>query len=42
MNPFSFSGIGATTLYTIGAPYLDDSIKSKNSPFYFGMEFALN
>ena len=29
-------GIGATTIYVIGAPYLDDSIPNNESPFYFG------
>jgi len=29
-------GIGSTTVYTIGAPYLDDSIGNEESPFYFG------
>ena len=24
------------TLYTIGTSYLDDSVKNKNSPNYFG------
>lgn len=28
-------GVGGTTVYVIGAPYLDDSISKKESPFYF-------
>ena len=33
----SWLGIGGTTVYVIGAPYLDDSIDKKDSPLYFGM-----
>ena len=32
-------GVGGTTVYVIGAPYLDDSISKKDSPFYFSMRF---
>ncbi|GFT22263.1 solute carrier organic anion transporter family member 4A1 [Nephila pilipes] len=28
-------GFGYTAYYTIGAPYLDDNVKKKNSPMYF-------
>ncbi len=37
------SGIGATTIYVIGAPYLDDSIPNNESPFYFGkLEYSFD
>lgn len=29
------NGFGYTAYYTIGAPYLDDNVKKKNSPMYF-------
>jgi len=35
---FSLLGIGSTTVYTIGAPYLDDSIGTRDSPLYFGIQ----
>jgi len=37
----SLMAIGGTTLYTIGTPYLDDSVKNKNSPTYFGITLAV-
>ena len=38
---YKIVGIGSTTVYTIGAPYLDDSIDNKNSPLYFGITIAV-
>lgn len=34
-------GFGSLAFYTIGTSYLDDSVKKKNSPVYFGTLFAL-
>ncbi|XP_035215008.1 solute carrier organic anion transporter family member 74D-like [Stegodyphus dumicola] len=34
-------GIGTLAFYIIGTSYLDDSIKKKNSPVYFGTLFSL-
>ena len=34
-------GIGGTTVFVIGAPYLDDSIDKKDSPLYFGTLYLL-
>ncbi|XP_057381266.1 solute carrier organic anion transporter family member 74D-like isoform X1 [Daphnia carinata] len=38
---YSLMGIGATTIYVIGAPYLDDSIPNNDSPFYFAITIAV-
>lgn len=35
------NGFGYTAYYTIGAPYLDDNVKKKNSPLYFSAMGAL-
>ncbi|XP_015911105.1 solute carrier organic anion transporter family member 74D isoform X1 [Parasteatoda tepidariorum] len=35
------NGFGYTAYYTIGAPYLDDNVKKKNSPMYFSAMAAL-
>ncbi|GFR12861.1 solute carrier organic anion transporter family member 4A1 [Trichonephila clavata] len=38
-------GFGYTAYYTIGAPYLDDNVRKKNSPMYFSgycMKFSSN
>lgn len=29
-------GMGQTAVYTLGIPYMDDNISSKQSPLYFG------
>ncbi|CAL1277923.1 unnamed protein product [Larinioides sclopetarius] len=34
-------GFGYTAYYTIGAPYLDDNVRKKNSPMYFSAMAAL-
>lgn len=34
-------GIGNSMVYTIGAPYLDDSIKKKDSPLYFAISISV-
>ena len=33
---FLWAGVGNSLVYTVGAPYLDDSIQKKDSPIYFG------
>lgn len=35
------NGFGYTAYYTIGAPYLDDNVKKKNSPMYFSRYLLL-
>lgn len=35
------NGFGHTAFYVIGMPYLDDNVKKKNSPMYFGAMGAL-
>ncbi|XP_054713441.1 solute carrier organic anion transporter family member 74D-like [Uloborus diversus] len=35
------NGFGYTAYYTVGAPYLDDNVKKKNSPMYFCAMAAL-
>ncbi|KAF8796519.1 Solute carrier organic anion transporter like protein [Argiope bruennichi] len=34
-------GFGYTAYYTIGAPYLDDNVRKKNSPMYFS-RYSIN
>ena len=29
-------GIGATAVYTLGIPYIDDNVATRESPLYFG------
>lgn len=31
-----FIGIGATAVYTLGIPYIDDNVANRDSPLYFG------
>lgn len=31
-----FIGIGATAVYTLGIPYIDDNVATRESPLYFG------
>ncbi|KAG8187156.1 hypothetical protein JTE90_020033 [Oedothorax gibbosus] len=38
---FETKGFGSLAFYTVGTSYLDDSVKKKNSPVYFGTLFAL-
>ncbi|GBO06013.1 Solute carrier organic anion transporter family member 1C1 [Araneus ventricosus] len=35
------NGFGSMSYYTVGTPYIDDSVKKKNSPLYLGVMFAL-
>ncbi|KAH9381873.1 hypothetical protein HPB48_011724 [Haemaphysalis longicornis] len=32
-----FIGIGATAVYTLGIPYIDDNVANRESPLYFGI-----
>lgn len=34
-------GMGQTAVYTLGIPYIDDNVASKESPLYFGKFFSL-
>lgn len=34
-----FIGIGATAVYTLGIPYIDDNVATRESPLYFGKHF---
>ncbi|XP_054164677.1 solute carrier organic anion transporter family member 74D-like, partial [Oppia nitens] len=36
-----FIGLGSTTYYIIGIPFIDDSVKKKESPIYFALLIAL-
>ncbi|XP_076066174.1 solute carrier organic anion transporter family member 74D-like [Oratosquilla oratoria] len=38
---FTLNAVGATSMYTIGAPYLDDSIEKKEAPIYFAISIAV-
>ena len=32
-------GMGQTAVYTLGIPYIDDNVASRESPLYFGKSF---
>lgn len=32
-----FHGVGGAAVYTLAIPYMDDQIKTKNTPVYIGM-----
>jgi hypothetical protein len=32
-------GMGQTAVYTLGIPYIDDNVASRESPLYFGKNF---
>ncbi|XP_064473133.1 solute carrier organic anion transporter family member 74D-like isoform X1 [Ornithodoros turicata] len=34
------NGFGGSTFFIVGSSYMDDNIRKKNSPMYFGMGFA--
>lgn len=34
------NGFGGSTFFIVGSTYMDDNIRKKNSPLYFGMGFA--
>lgn len=34
-------GMGQTAVYTLGIPYIDDNVASRESPLYFGELFRL-
>lgn len=34
-------GIGATTVYTLGIPYIDDNVATSESPLYFGITIGV-
>ncbi|XP_076039263.1 solute carrier organic anion transporter family member 74D-like [Oratosquilla oratoria] len=38
---FTLNAVGASSIYTIGAPYLDDSIEKKEAPIYFAISIAV-
>lgn len=35
-----FIGIGATAVYTLGIPYIDDNVATRESPLYFGKSLS--
>ena len=32
-----FHGVGGAAVYTLAIPYMDDQVKTKNTPLYIGM-----
>ncbi|CAL1269752.1 unnamed protein product [Larinioides sclopetarius] len=36
-----FIGIGATAVYTLGIPYIDDNVATRESPLYFGITIGV-
>uniref|UniRef100_A0A131XD00 Solute carrier organic anion transporter family member n=1 Tax=Hyalomma excavatum TaxID=257692 RepID=A0A131XD00_9ACAR len=36
-----FIGIGATAVYTLGIPYIDDNVANRESPLYFGITIGV-